>query len=127
MLIGHADMMGLGWQVAPGDVVVAGSDGLWDNLSQADIQTRVRSCLKKACPCPCTSGMGHITMQQPQWSLPRFIEVAIFLAARCNLTMVVWLQGTKPPMMAVDLASAAFEASRDKKGALDRCTTPCYS
>ena len=40
------------WQVAPGDVVVAGSDGLWDNLSQADIRTRVRSCLKKACPGP---------------------------------------------------------------------------
>ena len=41
---------GLPGQVAPGDVVVAGSDGLWDNLSQTDIAARVRSCLTKARP-----------------------------------------------------------------------------
>ena len=32
-------------QVSPGDVVVAGSDGLWDNLSQESIARRVKSCL----------------------------------------------------------------------------------
>ena len=41
------------------------------------------------------------------------------LQACCEILCV---QGTKPPMMAMDLASAAFEASRDKKGVRLSCS-----
>ena len=47
--------------------MVAGSDGLWDNLSQTDIAARVRSCLTKACPPQCLCLWLALLHSQLQW------------------------------------------------------------
>lgn len=108
-------------QVSPGDVVVAGSDGLWDNLAQEAIADRVKACLGKV-GLALTDRLSFHTRDVRLHVAAHIAGTAqpIFAAQHINswggLHLQAAVQGIRPPMIAVDLAKAAFEASTDRDG-----------